>query len=204
MCRSLLCLSGIKCICFRLVYSDMIAEVQKLTSYLWFILLQVDGDTVFLKGDFTPFTAEEHNGTWNEQVAVAETAVCLQHLLSWTVKIKLILDHLTLLCGTDVCMTWIAAESPLYFDLVLQIGNSVSFHSVAVMFIYLKNSELNAKFCNLEERKVYRFLPCSLSVSTQCSLIWLVSNCHESVLIVWWCVTVLQDYISSRNVVDEE
>lgn len=61
----------------------MIAEAQKLTSCLWlFILLQVDGDTVFLKGDFTPFTAEEHNGTWNEQVAVAETAVCLQHLLS--------------------------------------------------------------------------------------------------------------------------
>lgn len=37
----------------------------------------------------------------------------------------------------------IAVESSLCSELVFQIGNSVSFHSVSVMFKYLKNFEEN-------------------------------------------------------------
>ncbi|XP_024401100.1 uncharacterized protein [Physcomitrium patens] len=42
---------------------------------VWEQLESVDGDTIFLKGDFTPFTAEEHNnGSWNMNLASNETA----------------------------------------------------------------------------------------------------------------------------------
>ncbi|KAG0611004.1 hypothetical protein M758_7G107300 [Ceratodon purpureus] len=44
---------------------------------VWEQLESVDGDTIFLKGDFSPFTAEEHNsGTWDMLRVPDKTAVC--------------------------------------------------------------------------------------------------------------------------------